>query len=236
MQTNVQIDYLKSRLISCTRLVINSWQRQLPKETFEGHTMKFDNLCEATAIVPIREIGNPMAAGYISSFAELMCSDDSKYLNNFDESDLVEREAWLVPATVEADRDTVRVVGGFHFVIDDTRTARIMGATIDPAYRRNGMMQGLLAGTFKCLIELGAINAVDLAIRVLPDGALNLKAYRLFSSLGLEPTRFGLAKISGTRKDRHMYLTAEPDGKSYRYLMMRGEKAELTRASMVCRG
>jgi len=188
---------------------------------------------EPVMMMRVRHFSCAVTAGYIHAFKAMMETDDARFVLDFDEVDLIERRAWLVPAVVRSTDNAAYVVGGFHFVIDGMRTAHVQGVALDPVHRRGGLMKRLLAETFASLFELDAVDAIELEVRVLPDGSVNEKAFRLFSSLGLNPTGVETALISGTRIDCHLYGTAEPDGKSFRYLRMRRQLADLVPATKI---
>ena len=188
-----------------------------------------DESSEEAPMMRIRRAGGAMIAGYMRVFKNTMATNEAKYLHNFHEIDLIERRAWLVPATARTTNGAFQVVGGFYCVIDGARTARIQGLVLNPDHRRNGLIRALLSDTIASLVELGAVDAVEVAVRVLPDGSKNEKAHRLFSGLGLFDTEIGTARIAGTYHDQHLRQTAEPGGETYRFLRMRGEGADLLR-------
>lgn len=159
---------------------------------------------------------------------------EGQYLFNFDQVDLSENDAKVVPLWTDVPGQGQLVTGGFHVVIDGDRTAQIQGVVVDPRYRDGRRMRMLLAARMNVLCRLGDVDGFALAVRVLPDGSINVRGHRLFSSLGFADDQIKRIPISGTRLDRHFLATVEPDGRSVRCLLMRRSADAVQMTQPVC--
>ena len=197
--------------------------------TFGAGTMATDASSDDEPVMMVRMGSSPhmIGMGYLNVLSRVMATNERRFLQSFSHGDLEFGNIWLVTVLIDAYLDSCRVVGGFQLVIDNKRTAHVRGVVLDPAYRSGEGIRHILARSPSTLFDLGDIDAADLVVRVLPDGTVNQKAFALFSSLGFQATGCEVIPIQGTRLDRHLYQTAEPDEKSYRVLRMHGDRSSM---------
>jgi len=196
--------------------------------TWDGMSVTGDALRKPADGMPPEQIGelvefpptdNPLCRLYLAKVADAVKCDDGMYMHFFESYHLVERQARLFALVVVQGSapiptvlmHTVRHGGGW----------RLQGLLVPAAWRGQGRSTALIRGVVGQLQFEGERGLVEAAIRIRPDGQLNVPSLRAFLANGfmLTPEIHSAAIFAGDPTSAHLRGFAEPDG-TYRYVLV----------------
>lgn len=135
------------------------------------------------------------------------------YLNNISKSMLTAPGNSLI---VIHEKD--KVLGGLYTKTetwDGLRVRKLNG--LFSKLKGHGFARHIISRAMSHSLDTDRLAAV---VRVMPSGEVNAAAARAFALNGFFPTGIKRYSISENTLDSHLYATAEPDGKTYRAVVL----------------
>ncbi len=135
------------------------------------------------------------------------------YLNNISKNILKAPGSKLVVV-----HENDKVLGGLYTKTETWGGVRVRKLNgLFSTLKGQGLARHIIARAMTLPWDTDRLAAV---VRVMPSGEVNAAAARVFALNGFFPTWIRRFKISDNALDSHLYVTAEPDGETYRAVML----------------